>query len=57
MSLSQVKLGDPSREISPLGKWRGPLVSQVMPAVTQSAARLLGGLEGGGGGGRVGTPK
>lgn len=45
MSLSQVKLGDPSREISPLGKWRGPLVSQVMPAVTQSAAG--GGVEGG----------
>lgn len=31
-----MKLGDPSREISTLGKWRGPLVSQVMPAVTQS---------------------
>lgn len=38
-----MKLGNPSREISPLGKWRGPLVSQVMPAVTQSAACLLGG--------------
>lgn len=41
-----MKLGDPSREISPLGKWRGPLVSQVMPAATQSAARLLGGGSG-----------
>lgn len=59
-SLSQVKLGDTSREISPLAKWRGPLVSQVMPAVTQSAARLLGKVGGWGGrrgGGRVGTPK
>lgn len=58
-SLSQVKLGDTSREISPLAKWRGPLVSQVMPAVTQSAVSAW---EGGGGrgkveGGRVGTPK
>lgn len=52
-----MKLGDPSREISPLAKWRGPLVSQVMPAVTQSAACRLRETEGGGGGGRVGTPK
>lgn len=42
-SLSQVKLGDMSGEISPLAKWRGPLVSQVMPAVTQSAGVCSGG--------------
>lgn len=40
-NLSQVKLGDPSREISPLAKWRAPLARQVIPAVTPRAECLF----------------